>query len=387
MANRNEAFSVLLLTIILCSLTTSLAQDVSVTIDLDRNLPGASASVLPGILDEVNNFYFFATGSDAKYSDFSFVDSSNLPGYAATLIPIVTSNGVLLRLSINPLMAGLVDNGLLLEIAANGKVALLFEIHEIQDVALLSCLNDAVLLKVPADRNETHLSVWGKPDVAECNFQILLDDSLTISIPMSTCGVAYDVEFLLRFTQMTAFEGLDDDLNARLTCKRMTDTFILTNNDVLSKYNEVTANNNMTFEQDLQVIMYLHERDDPSSVITTQGIEVKTDVSLKIEMDSLYANDFDVVPLVCTANDILILGKPDQQLDSLDQNTPAEQLSDVACALSPFANFTKTAVGQYRADFKMFRTVRLRVSDTSVNFACLMYVCKTGTCPVLPCIQ
>ena len=387
MANRKEALFALLIAIVACSLTTSLAQDVSVTIDLNRNLPGASASILAGILDEINDFYFFATGSDAKYSDFSFVDSSSLPGYTATLIPVVTSTGVLLRLSVNPLLAGLVDNGLQLEIAANGTVALLFEIHEIQDVALLSCLNDAVLLKVPADRNETHLSVWGKPEVTECNFQILLDDSLTISIPMSTCGVAYDVEFLLRFTKMTNFEGLDDDLNARLTCKRMTDTFILTNNDVLSKYNEVTEDNDMTFEQDLQVIMYLHERDDPAAIITTQGIEVKTDVSLKIEMDSLYVNDFDVVPLVCTANDILILGKPDQQLDSIDQNTPADQLSDVACALSPFANFTKTAVGQYRADFKMFRTVRLRVSDTSVNFACLMYVCKSGTCPTLPCIQ
>ena len=361
------------------------AGELLIEIDDARNLPSTNTTSFAGIANEINNFYFKVSGDEARYSSYQFVDNSeNAASYSFNVLPIITQSSVLLRLTISSLVQETIDDQTVLNLKTNfsESVHFSFTIHEISDVTLVGCLNDVVSIKIPSNRNLTHLSVFGRESVPECNFQILLvDNEHEVELPMSQCGIAYEQEFLLRFTKLTDFEGIENDMNARLTCKRQTNIYLLTNSDVTSRYETADEDDQLSFSQDVQIVMYLHERGNSSHVYTNQGVTVRTPVSLKIEMDSLYTSDFDAIPLMCTANNIPILGT----YDSLT-SFPNGDLENVGCAVSHFSNFAKLGNGEYRSDFDMFRTVTSGVSDSAVNFQCLMFVCRTGTCPVLPCI-
>ena len=365
-------------------------QDILVSVDLNRNLPGSSADKIIGIAGETNDIYFAVSGVAARFSNYTLEDTSSgllqPDDCEASLLTIFTTSEVIVRITFNPLHAGLISSPLKIKVNETGAFDLTFTLEEMQDATLISCLNDIVTIKAPLSRNQTYVAVWGSEGAPECNFQILLDGSLKVDIPMSACNIQWEQEFFLRFTRMTEFEGLPDDLNARLTCKRITNQFVVSNKDVLSRYNIVLDDDDLSYEHEVQVTMYLHERDDPSAVITNQGILVKSEVSLAIEVDALYRNDFDLVPLSCSANNITILGSP-TSLATFQPDKAPEEMPDVACAVGPFENFGRVSPGHFRSDFLMFRTILNGVSSSYVNFECLMFVCRAGECPTLNCIQ
>lgn len=141
------------------------------------------------------------------------------------------------------------------------------------------------------------------------------------------------------------------------------------------------------YETQVQAVMFLHNQGDSDDVIVNQGINVGHPVSLRIKLDNVYTTTHDILPLVCAANDIIIMGQSNLSFSSLNQLTQLTELSNIGCASAPFRNFTKLGVGDYISEFNMFRTIRNGIGDSFVTFSCLIYVCKTGTCPVSSCIN
>lgn len=355
------------LLILLLSSTTVSAQLVSLSIDLQRNLQGSSPSSVIGIEGEAANLYFLASGDAAHYSSYS-VSGLDQAGSAVSLIDLKTLDAVILRLTVNPLLSSQLATDVTLMVnGSSSALDLVFQIAPQLDLTLLSCKNDGVLLKVPSARDGERVTVLGKENVADCDFIISLPASKELIIPMAACALSYDLEFVLRFTALAGFEGVDEDVNMRLTCQRITTTFLMSNQDMVSRYEAVAAGDDMIYEQVVQAVMFLHAQGVPSNVISSGGVEVRTPVTLRIEMDDLYKNQFDILPLQCSANNQLIV--------------------DNGCSVYPFANFTREGPGTYRSDFNMFRTITNGIGDESVNFNCVMYVCQSGDCGSLPCIS
>ncbi|KAH3838704.1 hypothetical protein DPMN_112117 [Dreissena polymorpha] len=212
-----------------------------------------------------------------------------------------------------------------------------------------------------------------------------MPSTLTVDIPMSACGITWEEEFSLRFTRLEGFEGFMDDLQSRLKCKRLTSQFVVTNTDVLTNYGVTLEDDELSLEHNVQIAMYLHQVNNKSAVISNAGIIVRTPVSLAIEIDALYKTDFDVIPLMCSANGITILGSY-ESLVTFSPDKTAIEMPGVSCAKQPFSNFQRVSPGHYRSDFTMFRTTRNGISDNFVNFECLLNVCRVGECPTLTCI-
>ena len=388
-----KIFAVLLL-FVGCSLGQE--NEAFVTVDHIRNLPGSGGNTVIGIPSQTNDIYFTVVGNAAQYSTYTFEDANSgltAEDYQVTVKTIFANAETIVRLTFTPLPDVLVaeqgseDPVIMLKLKVNdtGVYDLNFNFYSMMDATLINCLNDVVTVMAPIFRNDTYLAVLGYETVADCNFKINMDSSLSVNIPMSTCGIAWEEPFTLRFTRLDGFEGSQGDMQAQFTCKRLTSQFAVTNKDTVSRYSAVLDEDSLSFEHEVQVTMYLHERDDPSAVINTQGVVVKHPVSLTIEIDALYRNDFDVIPLTCSANNITILGTFDSLL-SFGADKAPEDMPDVACATDPFSNFNRISAGNYRSDFTMFRTTRNGISDTYVNFECLLYVCRAGECPALNCL-
>lgn len=112
----------------------------------------------------------------------------------------------------------------------------------------------------------------------------------------------------------------------------------------------------------------LHAQGNENAVIS-QSVVTGNPVSLKIEMDPLYAQDVEIVPLECFVNNYKIL----------DQGC--------ASAGSPIGNFTKLSVGNFRSNFNMFRTIVNGVPQSDLIFKCTLFVCHLNQCPDIPCID
>lgn len=341
---------------------------VTISIDLQRNMIGSGLDEVVAIEDELNHMYFLVTGKDAIYTEYT-ID-------LGSLMKVITGlETVLLRLSMDSVsefgedLVIYTNETVLMQNYPNSIANFTFQLIRQTELTLLSCLNDAIRIKLPVEHNESRVTVLGQEAVSDCTFIIYLDGTKEISIPMGACGLTFDVAFTLRFNSVNGFYGLNDDVKVQMLCSRLYSEFLLLSNDaVVSRYKSVDSDDDIVRVQEIQALMFLHAQDDISHIITTEELPVKTPVSLKIELDSLYVNSYDIIPLLCTANGQTIL--------------------DNSCAVYPFANFTRESTGSYTSNFNMFRTVKNGISDTSVNFNCIMSICELGSCGIQPtCIQ
>lgn len=357
--------------ILIFNFTLVKIETVEFAIDLQRNLLGSTEDTIVAIKDESNNLYLISTGVAAIYSNYSVsaVDENDVELLGShTLLPFTSINNVvILRLTLDLVLTE--HFGINISLTANASdiaTVFVFQLGQQQDLTLISCINDALRLKIPVDRNQTRLAVIGQETNPECNFVMTLDETKEISMPMSACGLSYDVEFVLRFTSVFGFQGINDDINIRLECNRIVDIFVMSNNQLTGRY-VVDGGAEINHQHQLQAAMFLYERGDTLETPISGNVAVKTQVTLKIELDFLFRNVYDITPVLCTANGQIIL--------------------DNGCATYPFANFTRENTGIYRSEFDMFRTVTNGFSDSDVIFNCIMYICQSGDCGSLPCIN
>ena len=238
--------------------------------------------------------------------------------------------------------------------------------------------------KVPPIRNNTYMAVLGQEYNDLCRRQIVLNSKYMFHIPTSSCNIQFDETFHVRFTMLSNFEGSIQDLNTELMCKQTTDNILISNQDFTSTY---ITDELFKYGTQVQAVMFLHNRGETNEVIVNQGVNIGHPVSLRIKLDNVYTTTHDILPLVCAANDIIIMGESNLSFPSLNELTELTELSNIGCALPPFRNFTKLDVGDYISEFNMFRTIRNGIGDSAIKFSCLIYVCQTGTCPVSSCIS
>lgn len=348
--------------------TNAEIEEVIVVPEHDRNLYGSASNQIIAIFNETNNIYFTVTGVAATYSTYNILNFTNTQGDALPkdiLKLTMSDQSILLRVTLTNLSPEAFDKSLLLTV--NETVAYTFVLKNPTDIVITSCLNDEVILRIPDSKNGYIMSMLGQENNPTCSFTISLDDTKKIKLDMSVCGIQYEQEFRLSFRQYQNFEGVTHDAFLGFKCRRKESIFQITTVDEFSgSYESVKDGDEHIFEQDIHAIMYLHKTGEPHTALTSD-VTVREPVTLRIEMDNLYRNNFDMIPLQCTANNVPIIVN--------------------GCATPPMGHFIREAVGIFNANFNMFRTVTNGISDDTVVFSCIMYVCLLGNCPIVPCQQ
>lgn len=346
--------------------------EVSVRIDLHRNAPGTTSNSIVVVDNSPSDtyVYFVATASSGDVSDIYNAqlvisrDSNPEEDFVTPVIYPLGSSSAGAEALVVAAFNGIIDYGTWNVVDANvGVVLFSAELQAQTDIILLSCLNDDVHLKVPSTYNNHYMSLDGAESNTACSYQLgnMANVGNSVRINMTSCGLAYNVPFQMSFRAQENF-NVDEDVVILMRCRGMDTTLEVSNRNINSDLNTVVAQDHLST---VQAMMYLHLQGDEQAVVY-DTVQVKTPVSLKIEMDPLFNQDFDILPLECYVNDYKVV--------------------DYGCASYPMNNFTKTAVGNFRSDFKMFRVVTNGLPNSDLTFRCILYVCHYGQCPQVPCI-
>lgn len=347
-----------------------------IAIDLQRNVWGTTTNVLKAFDNVDNTVYFQATDSDTVDS-WNFVDQASNPLQSVSIDHVLnTENSVkLIVVTLKPSgshsykLEALHSNG-------NPLGSLLFTIETPSNPQIVSCTNDQAKLYIPPSFNMTHLTLNGHEVTPECSFQIVLPSEAptvphNLELPMTTCGLSYYNQFQVSLREHDEF-NVDADFNSLMTCSKIK---LVTTLSTDTEGNYGIPDADVLFEQGVLGSMYIHARGDPQATLT-DSVPVGTPVTLRASLGELYKFNFDILPLICSVNDVLITSS------SCSVNT------DI------FGEFTKHSIGELSVDFDMFRVVdpNTNIPSTSITIQCTLYVATIDTttgeslAPVSPCI-
>ena len=350
---------------------------VNITIDLQRNVWGTTANTLKAFDNVDNSIYFKATGAESV-SSWSFVDQTLNPLQLSSIDHVLdTENSEkLIVATMKPtgsrdvILQGFHSNGTLL-----GSFS--FTIENPHNPQIVSCTNDKLKLYIPDTYNMTYLALNGQEGNSDCSFRVVLPSSApttphNLEVPMAACGLQYFVQFQISLREHEEF-NVDQDFNSLMTCGKISLVTTLTA-EIQGSYG--APDTQVLFEQGVLGSMYVHARGDPQATITN-GVAVGTPVTLRISLGELYKFNFDILPLQCTVNNVLI--------------------STSSCSINPtiFGEFTKHSIGELSSDFNMFRVVDsvTKIPSNSINIQCTLYVGTVDTstgesqAPISPCIN
>lgn len=347
-----------------------------ITIDLQRNVWGTSASTLKAFDNVDNSVYFQATNADSVDS-WNFVDQASNPLQSVSIDHVLNSEN-----SIKLIVATLKPSGShsykLVGIHSDGTVlgSLLFTIETPSNPQIVSCTNDKAKLYIPNSYNMTYLALNGKEGTSECSFQIILPSEAptlphNLELPMTTCGLGYYSQFQVSLREHEEF-NVDSDFNSLMTCAKIKLVATLST-DTQGNYG--IPDGNVIFEQGVLGSMYVHARGDPQATLT-DSVPVGTPVTLRVSLGELYKFNFDILPLICSVNDVLITSS--------------------SCSVNSaiFGEFHKHSIGELSADFDLFRVVdpNTNIPSASITIQCTLYVATVDTstgnslAPISPCM-
>lgn len=346
------------------------APTLAVLGDTKRNIPGSTSQEIIGLVNEENMFFFQSEPQPAvSTTTFASTQLSLVPEIpAAQIINIAHDDArIVTRIKVATLLSLQLDQDYQLvgDFGNGQEVVHHFRLVSQTSPVITSCLNDAVSLRMPPSSNGHYLSIGGRESNMLCRFQIDLSNSNTVNIPMTACDISYEQSFRLSIIQQEDFL-VASDFTVEMTCRRFNSLFKLTNGDVTASHVIASNEDVVDFSDSVTASIFLHQRNEPANVISGEA-DLDTPVSLTIEMDNIYTNTFDIMPLQCTANDKIVL--------------------DAGCAYPPLGNFTRTGPGRLVSDFHMFRTVDNGISNPVISFECTLYVCVANDCPSVPCIN
>lgn len=362
--------------LLLLLLSSAVVHAAVITIDLQRNVWGTTNNVLKAFDNVDNSVYFQATNAD-DVAAWHFVDQASHPLQSVSIDHVLNMDA-----SVKLIVATLKPNGShayqLDAVNGDGTVlgSLVFTIEAPSNPQIVSCSNDRAKLYVPESYNLTYLALNGQEGTPACSFQIVLSGEAptsphNVEVPMTTCGLSYYNQFQVSLREHEAF-NVDGDFNALMTCSKIK---LVTTLSTQTQGDYGVPESDTLFEQGVLGSMYVHARDDPQTALT-DSVPVGTPATLRVSLGELYKFNFDILPLICSVNDVLITSS------SCSTNTAI------------FGEFTKHGIGELSADFDMFRVVdpTTNVPSTSITIQCTFYVAtvdtSTGTslAPVSPCI-
>lgn len=175
---------------------------------------------------------------------------------------------------------------------------------------------------------------------------------------MVKCGVNYDLPnyVLVSYDQIVSN---DNTFMYEVVCSKSTDN-VITDTDTVTEIAIVTDASQDMFDEALLLEMrMLNSSGSPIS----QAV-IGDEVTLEIKLDTLFRQDFDIKPLQCFVDNILVY-------DTCSINSLV------------FEEFVKPEAGVLTSDFKLFKGDRS--SKTSVvNFGCVVETC-IDACPLPDC--
>lgn len=348
-----------------------------ITIDLQRNVWGTTAVTLKAFDNVDNSVYFQATNAD-NVDSWNFVDQASNPLQSVSVDHILNMDDTGARLIVVTLKPAGLHSYKLEGLHSDGSVlgSLMFSIETPSNPQIVSCMNDKAKLYIPESYNMTYIALNGREGNTACSFQIVLPSEAptlphNVELPMTTCGLSYYNQFQLSLREHEQF-NVDGDFNSLMTCSKIKIvTTLFTDAD--GDYG--VPDTDVLFEQGVLGSMYIHARGDPTTTLT-DNVSVGTPVTLRISLGELYKFNFDILPLICSINDVLITSS------SCSVNTAI------------FGEFTKHSIGELSADFDMLRVVdsNTNIPSTSITVECTLYVATvdstigTSLAPTSPCM-
>ena len=348
----------------------------TISIDLQRNVYGTTENVLKAFDNVDNSVYFKAINAMG-------VDSWNFVSQTANELQSVSIDHVLdiedgMKMVVATLRPSGSHNYKIEGVDSGGTVlgSLQFTISTPSNPQIVSCTNDKAKLYIPQSFNMTYINLNGKEGNTDCSFQIVLPSEApttphNLELPMTTCGISYYNQFQISLREHQLF-NVDADFNSLMTCSKIKLVTTLSTK-TLGEYQD--PDTDVLFEQGVLGTMYIHARGDQQSAITS-NVEVGTPVTLRVSLGQLYKFNFDILPLVCSVNNVLITSS------SCSVNTAI------------FGEFTKHSIGELSADFDLFRVLdsETNIPSSSITLECTFYVATVDTstgnslAPTSPCI-
>lgn len=366
--------------LLLLLVTTAVIQAADITIDLQRNAWGTTETTLKAFSNVDNSVYFKATNA-AAVASWRFANQltadTDLLSAAVDHVLLTTSDG-----SGRMIVATIKPTGShsykIEGLHADGSVlgTLMFDIEAPANPQIVSCMNDNVKLYIPPNYNTSYLTIVGQEASGDCSFQVNLPtDPPTVphnlELPMAACGLTYFNQFEISLREHVSF-GVSQDFHSLMTCSKITTVTTLT---TTAEGSYGAPDTDVMFEQGVLGSMYIHARGDPSASIT-DSVPVGTPATLRVSLGELYKFNFDILPLICSINDVLVTS------------------SSCSVSSSIFGEFTKHSIGEMSADFDMLRVIDpvTNVPSSSITVSCTLFVATVDSttgisqAPVSPCI-
>ena len=349
----------------------------TIIIDLQRNVFGTSENELKAF-DNVDNSVYFKAINAVGVNSWNFVNLNSNALQSVSVDHVLDTED-----NIKMIVATLRPNGShnykLEGLDSDGTVlgSLQFTITPPSNPQIVSCTNNKAKLYIPENYNNTYFSVNDKESNTDCSFQIVLPSEApttphNLELPMTTCSISYYNQFQVTLREHEEF-NVDADFNSLMTCSKISALTQLSTK-TLGGYQD--PDTDVLFEQGVLGTMYIHARGDPQSAIT-DNVQVGTPVTLRVSLGQLYKFNFDILPLVCSVNNVLITSS------SCSVNTAI------------FGEFTKHSIGELSADFDLFRVIdsSTNVPSSSITVECTFYVATVDTstgnslAPTSPCMN